>query len=124
MARDGSIEARAARVRRALDAAFGVRAGTLAQAARKAGRRLPRRVRADIALITAAEDRASNPRLAPTLDNTALSRAEEDALSWLASVDHADARRGALLGLAGTIVFNLLLVVAAFVGWMVWAGHL
>ncbi|MEO0939127.1 MAG: hypothetical protein AAFY38_13325 [Pseudomonadota bacterium] len=122
MARDGSIEARAARLRAGIDAALGVRGKTLAAAQRKAGRRLPRRVRAQIGMIVDAQNRASNPKLAVTLDQAALARAEEDALAWLATVDRADARRGALLSLAGTIVFNLLLVAAAFIGWMVWAG--
>lgn len=124
MARDGSIEARAERLRAALDAALGVRGKTLAAAKRKAGRRLPRRVRGHIEVVLAAQERAANPRLAVTLDHAALARAEEDALAWLATVDRADARRGAMLSLAGTIVFNLLLVAAAFIGWMVWAGKL
>ncbi|MEL7100347.1 MAG: hypothetical protein AAGM84_16100 [Pseudomonadota bacterium] len=124
MARDGSIEARSERLRKALDAALGVRAKTLAAARRKAGRRLPRRVRASLAQIIEAEARAANPKLQVTLDHTALDRAEEDALSWLASVDRADARRGAWLSLAGSIIFNLLIVTALFIGWMVWADKI
>lgn len=124
MVRDGRISARTARVSGAIEAAFGVKAPTLQRAARKAGRRLPRRVRANVALLTEAEARAQNPRLAATLDHTALARAEEDTLAWLATIDRADARRGALLNLAGAIVFKLLVVGAGFVAWLVWSGHL
>ena len=53
-----------------------------------------------------------------------MARAKEDALAWLATIDRAEIRRGALLGLAGVIVLNLLLVVAAFIAWIVWAGYL
>jgi len=124
MARDGSIEARAERRRTAPHAALGVRAGTLAAAKRKAGRSLPRRVRGALEQVVEAQARTANPKLRATPDQAARARAEEDALVWLASIDRADARRGALLSLAGTIVFNLLIVVAAFIGWMVWAGKL
>lgn len=118
-----SITARATRVQSALDGAFGVRAKTLSRALRKTGRRLPRRLRKDAGLIVAAQNLGGNPRLLRQADTRALDAATKRVVSWLDTVDRADARRGYWIGIGAMIGFNLLAVLGAVVVWMWWTGR-
>lgn len=118
-----SITARATRVQSALDGAFGVRAKTLSRALRKTGRRLPRRLRKDVGLIVAAQNLGGNPKLLRQVDTRALDGATERVVSWLDTVDRADARRGYWIGIGAMIGFNLLAVLGAVVVWMWWSGR-
>ena len=119
-----NIDTRSERLREALETALGVKARTFDAALRKAGRRLPKRVRQQGAVVARAQAIDGHPKLRRTIDLDAVTRAEAEVLAYLKTVDRADLRRGRLLGLAGVIVFNLLVIVALFVGWMVWSGHL
>lgn len=118
-----SITARATRVQSALDGAFGVRAKTLSRALRKTGRRLPRRLHKDAGLIVAAQNLGGNPKLLRQADTRALDGATERVVSWLDTVDRADARRGYWIGIGAMIGFNILAVLGAVVVWMWWTGR-
>lgn len=118
-----TIEARAARLQNGLQAAFGVKARTLEKALKRAGRRLPKRLHKEARLIVDAQRLGGNPKLMQRVDGVALSRAETRVLDHLKGIDRAEARKGRLLGLAGILVFNLLVVCAAFVVWMWWTGQ-
>ncbi|WP_028958523.1 hypothetical protein [Sulfitobacter sp. 20_GPM-1509m] len=119
-----TLDARTERLRDALDKALGVKGRTLAAALRKAGRRLPKQVRKQADVVLRAQAIDGHPKLRRTIDMAAVARAETDILAHLKTIDRADLRRGRLLGLAGVIVFNLIVVVALFVVWLVWSGHL
>ena len=119
-----TLDARTERLRDALDKALGVKGRTLAAALRKAGRRLPKQVRKQADVVVRAQAIDGHPKLRRTIDMAAVARAETDILTHLKTIDRADLRRGRLLGLAGVIVFNLIVVVALFVAWLVWSGHL
>ncbi len=123
METQASIQARADRVQSALDGAFGVRAKTLDKAVRRAGRRLPKRLRAQAAKIVQAQALGGHPKLMRQVDGVALSVAEEQIVEWLDGIDRADLRKGMWLGLAGSIAFNILLILVLFIVWMVWAGQ-
>lgn len=118
-----SIEQRALRVQRALEAAFGVQAKTLAAALRRTGRRMPKRLHADARLIVDAQGLGGHPKLMRQLDDAALAAAEARVLAWLDTIDRADQRKGMWLNLAGAVAFNLLVVLVLFLIWMVWAGE-
>lgn len=124
MATQMTLDARTERLRDALDTALGVRARTFAAAVRKAGRRLPKQVRKQADVVVRAQAIDGHPKLRRTIDMAAVARAETDVLAHLKTIDRADVRRGKLLGVAGVIVFNLIVVVALFVVWLVWSGHL
>mmetsp|Transcript_27070 Transcript_27070/g.49274 ORF Transcript_27070/g.49274 Transcript_27070/m.49274 type:complete len:125 (+) Transcript_27070:13-387(+) len=119
-----NINDRAHRIMRGLDAAFGVKADTLAKALRKTGRRLPKRLRAEAALIVDAQALGGHPRLLRQLDGTVLDAAEAKVTAHLKTIDRADQRKGRMLSIAGVIAFNILVVAAGFVVWMVWADKL
>ncbi|WP_420012920.1 hypothetical protein [Tateyamaria sp.] len=119
-----SIDARATRILRGLETAFGVRATTLAKALRKTGRRLPKRLQNEAERIVKAQGLGGHPKLMQQVDGAALDTAEAKVVAHLKTIDRADQRKGRMMAVAGAIVFNLLLVGAGFVAWMVWADIL
>ncbi|WP_299298515.1 hypothetical protein [uncultured Tateyamaria sp.] len=123
METQGTIEARASRIQSALDGAFGVRAKTLSKALKRTGRRMPKRLHGEAQLIVAAQRLGGHPKLMRQVDGAALTRAEERVVTWLDGIDRADNRKGLWLGIAGAVAFNILLILAGFVLWMIWAGH-
>ncbi|MEX0371528.1 MAG: hypothetical protein AB3N09_12920 [Tateyamaria sp.] len=118
-----SITARAERVKSALETAFGVRGRSLAIAVRRTGRRIPKRIRTDALRIVDAQGVGGHPKRLRQVDGAALAAAERRVLHYLQGIDRADARKGRLLGIAGAVAFNVLLVLIAFIAWLVWAGH-
>lgn len=112
------IDAMAAKLSLALDEKLGLRRGSLARRVRKAGRRLPKRVRQQILQLAEAQKIAGNQHLARRLDGDALRAAQAEAMAHLASIDPRDRRIGAILGIAGGLVFNLILLVLALI--MIW----
>lgn len=102
---------------------LGVRAHDLEQALRRAGRRLPRRVRGQAARLVAAQKMAGNPRLARQMDADALARAYADVSAYLTAIDVADRRKGRLISLAAAVALNLLIVIVGFLLWLWWRGY-
>lgn len=117
-----TIAARATRLQKGLETAFGVRARTLDKALRRTGRRLPRRLQKQAGIIVEAQGFGGNPKLLRRFDTAALNTAETQVLDYLNGIDRADARLGRILGIAGAMAFNLLLVLGLLVGWMWWTG--
>lgn len=103
---------------------MGVRSRDLKQAFSRAGRRIPRHLRAQGKLLVEAEQYAAHPKLAKRIDERAVKRAFEAIGAHLKSIDIADQRRGAWLSLAGSIVFNVLAVGIVFLAYLWWRGHI
>ena len=110
-------------IREQLEAKLGVKSRDLAQALRRAGRRLPRRVRAQGAVLVDAEQRSGHPKLARQVDGHGVAKAYDQMTAHLRAIDVVDARKGRALSLAGVIAFNLLLVIVAFIIWLWWRGY-
>lgn len=108
----------------AIRTAHGVSGRSLAKSVKRAGRLLPGHVRRACQTIVDAEALTAHPKLSRCIDVGAIKAAEKAVLDHLATIDAKDRRKGKLLGLAGAIVFNLLLIVTAFVVWLVWSGNL
>jgi hypothetical protein len=123
MLENKDIVAKSLVVRTQLEAKLGVKSRDLSQAMRRARRRLPRRVRAQCAVLAQAEKRAGQPKLARQLDATVVRAAYSDVTAHLRTIDAADARKGRILSLAGAIAFNLLLIIVAFTIWLWWRGY-
>lgn len=117
------IAAKSLAIRALLEAKLGVKSRNLSQAMRRAGRLLPRGVRAQGAVLAQAEVRAGHPSIARQLDAATVQSAYSDVTAHLRSIDAADARKGRILGLAAAVVFNVLLVIAAFIIWLWWRGY-
>ena len=96
--------------------------GTLDQRLRRAGRRLPARIREQARTITEAEALATNPKLARRVDPDKLDRAFAEVRRHLQDIDPADRRRGAVLGVLGGLAFNLLLFAVLALAGLRWQG--
>ncbi|MDF3415649.1 hypothetical protein HKX54_14345 [Sulfitobacter sp. M57] len=102
---------------------LGLKRARLEKMLGRAGRQLPKRVQAKARALAEAQRLAEHPKLARQIDGEAVTRDFADVTGYLEAIDVADLRRGRMLGMAGSVVFNLLLVAAAFVLWLWWRGY-
>lgn len=100
-----------------------VRGSTFAAQIRKAGRRLPRRVRRAAQFLIETEDLTAHPKLARMVDPDEVSTARDTIFTFLQTVDPKERRKDYLLNILGIIALNVLLIGAAIVTYLVWAGH-
>lgn len=105
-----------------LEQKLALRKGTLAQRADRAGRRLPRWVRRNLHQLDRAQSMADHPRMARMLDSPALERAYVSAAAHLKSIDPKERRKDRLMGILGSLAFNLLLLAALLVAVLRWQG--
>ena len=101
---------------------LGLTRGPLARRIGRAGRRLPVAVRRDLKLIADAEAMAQNPRLALRLNPMDTHAAFVRARTFLAGIDVKDRRKGIVLGLLGSLAFNLLAVAVLLLLVLRWRG--
>ncbi|MBD3664314.1 hypothetical protein [Sulfitobacter aestuariivivens] len=123
MFQDQDIHTKAETLRKQLQEKLGVRSRDLSQALKRAGRRLPRRVRGEGQALVRAEKLAANPKLARQLNSAEVDRAYATVAAHLKDIDVADARKGKLLSLAAAVAGNLLIVIAGFLVWLWWRGY-
>lgn len=105
-----------------LEQKLGLRKGPLGHRADKAGRRLPAWLRRDLHRLDAASRMAGNPRLARMADPGALERAYSAAVAHLKTIDPKERRKDRLIGIAGGLAFNLLLLAALVLAVLRWQG--
>ncbi len=101
---------------------LGVRGRTFEIRLRRAGRRLPRFARKAGRRIAEARAKMVHPRLAAQVDHTAVDRAMETLRNHLSDIDPAERRKSIVLGLLGSLAFNLILLGAAILGLLYWQG--
>ncbi len=99
-------------------------APNLQRAVTRAGRRLPKRVRQQALALSDAALLASHPKLRHMVDARKVDRAENDVRMHLRKIDPKKAFVDNILGVLGSIAFNLLLIAAAFVVWMYVTGRI
>ncbi len=106
-------------VRAGLQDRLRVRGRSLDAQIRKAGRLLPRRVRADAIYLAQGVGLVQNPKLAKMVDMGKARQAHRNVMAHLESVDIAAQRRNAALNLVASIAFALLAtgVLLLFVLW-------
>ena len=102
--------ARAHDLSETLQARLGVRGRGLERRLRRAGRRLPRHVRRAGQEIVEAGRLMGHPKLSRLVDPAGLDAAFDTVNGHLKGVNRAEARRNALLNLAASIVFNLMVL--------------
>lgn len=103
--------------------AFGVKGDSLAEVAGRAGRKLPRRVRADVAILVEAEKLAEHPRLSRRIDPRRIRRAERRVNRYLDRISPASARWGAVLDEVAKIAFLLVTAVLAVFFTLLYRGY-
>ena len=99
-----------------------LRRGNLGDRLRRAGRRLPARIRAQAQIVAEAEALSLHPRLARRIDRQAVSRAFAEVRDHLGAIDPGYLRRGALLGMLAGLAFNMLLFTALALVFLRWRG--
>ncbi len=106
-------------VRAAMESRLRVRGKSLDAQVRKAGRRLPRRVRQDATYLAQGMAVAGNPKLLRMIDMAKARQAHRNVLAYLESVDFSAQRRNAALNMITSIAFALLVtgVLLLFVLW-------
>ncbi|MEC3862462.1 hypothetical protein VK792_14310 [Mesobacterium sp. TK19101] len=115
---------RVARLEKLLAQKFGLGEGDLARRAAKAGRRLPRSVRNDIALVAETAQTAGNPKLALQMPDKKVARAFERAEAHLSAIDVKDRRKDQVLKTLGVLSFNLIVLFIALIVLLRWRGFI
>ena len=82
---------------------------------KRAGRRLPRRLRRDGALIQRALELLAHPRLSRQIDQADLTRAADHFERHLRQIDPWARRRGLMLNWLAGIAFSLLVVAGVLI---------
>lgn len=95
-------------VRAGLHSKLRVRGATLEAQVRRAGRRLPRRIRSDATYLARAVALAANPKLVRMVDIAKAQQAHRNVLAYLDTVDVGAQRRTAALNILAAIMFALL----------------
>lgn len=116
------LEKKAARLHSLVRDRFGVDQPDLAKAARKLGRRVPKKVRAALISLQDARQRARHPKLRLQIEPRALEADFATASGYLEAVDKADRRKGAILGVLGGLSFNLIALFVVVVLVLMWRG--
>lgn len=90
-----------------------VRAGTLADVAARAGRKLPRHLRAEAQVLIDAQTLAAHPKLSHRVDQKRLKKADRKLRAFLSKQDPRAERRAELLDRLAAIVFVVFVIVLA-----------
>jgi hypothetical protein len=99
-----------------------VRGKTLERQLRKAGRRLPKRLRREAGYLIEAAKLSANPKLVRMVDTDRTDKAHKLLVEHLKSLDPADALKGRILGMLGTASAVLILVFVVVVYVLVQRG--
>lgn len=117
-----TIQQMADRIAALMEQKLRVRGEGLAGKLRKGGRLLPRKVREAADRLAEAAHMSQNPRLLLQVDEGRVAEDFDTCVRHLNGLDVWDRRKGALLGLAGTIFVSLMAVLALAAGFAWWRG--
>ena len=119
-----TIRQMADRVSALLEDRLKIRGRDLPELLKRGGSRLPRRVRQAATLLAEASNMALNPKLQVRVDEGRVAEAYDTCMRYLGPLGRADRRWALLSSIGASIGFGLLVVAAAFIGWLVWRGYL
>ncbi len=105
-----TIQQMADRVSALLEERLRLKGGDLSDKLRRAGRRLPRRVRDAGEALVSATQLAQSPKLLLQIDDGAVANAYDICLRHLNTLNPAAARWGMLLNMLASVGFSLLVV--------------
>lgn len=118
-----TISQMAERVAVLMEERLGARGRGLDEKVRKAGRRLPRKVRDAAVALGDAALMAQNPKLLVRVDEGEVARNYDICVRHLTAIDRAGRRKTAVVNMIASAAFSLLLVLAAVVAYLVWRGY-
>ena len=117
-----TIQQMADRVAALMEERLHLRGKGLEAKVRKGGRLLPRKVRAAAELLAEASKMAQNPRLLMQIDDGAVAEAYDICVRHLGGVAAGSRRMDALVGIAGSIAFSVLVVAVLVLAVLYWRG--
>ncbi|TNC52026.1 hypothetical protein FHG66_04300 [Rubellimicrobium rubrum] len=117
------LPARLAALRSLLAEKLGVGPGDLSRQIRRAGRRLPRRLRRDAAVLARAEPLTRHPRLSRLIDPAEVHRAEARLARHLSTIDPVRQRRDRRQDRLAAVGFYILVTFALVVTVLWWRGY-
>lgn len=116
------LNRKATRLRHLARTKFGVGGDTLEVAMRRVGRRVPKRIQSQAKIVIKAQKALGHPKLWMQVDAGRVEQAFRIVEAHLQSVDPDDRRKGFLLSMLGSLVFNLMLLAALLVLLLIWRG--
>jgi len=122
MADTTEMDETARRLEELLDRGFGTGGQGLATALRRAGRRLPRRMRRAGQAVVQAETMARHPRLVSQIDRRRVAQEAARLRAYLEEVDPRARRVDMALTILRSLALNALLLAALFLVLARWRG--
>lgn len=114
------FERRVTALQQKLRTRAGARGKSLRTSLRKAGRLLPRPAQQAGRVLTEAERWMHHPKLRARVDAARVDAAFAEIAAQLDQLDPADRRKGMLLGIAGGLVVNLILLLTGLIMILYW----
>lgn len=122
MADTTEMDETARRLEELLDRGFGTGGQGLATALRRAGRRLPRRMRRAGQAVVQAETMARHPKLVSQIDRRRVAQEAARLRAYLEEVDPRARRVDMALTILRSLALNALLLAALFLALARWRG--
>lgn len=110
------------RVAALLEERMKIRGRSLSAKVRKAGRRLPRKVRLAATYLGEAREMAQNPKLLVRVDQAEVARAFDICMRHLGQQTPGGSRKSVWIGAAASVGFALLVVILMVLGVIYWRG--
>lgn len=119
-----SIQQMADRVAALMEERLGTGGKGLAVKLNRAGRRLPRKVRAAGEELAQAAAMAQNPKLLLQIDHDAMAMAYDTCVKHLSTINPRVRRMDGLVAIAASIAFSVLAVVVILIAVLRWRGFI
>ena len=119
-----TIRQMAQRIADLMEKRLGVRGADLAAKLRRGARQLPRKLRAEAALLAEAAELSSNPKIALQLDEARLAQAYDALSRHLSPMGRGARRREMLRDMITSAVLSLFLAAGLFLAILIWRGFL
>lgn len=119
-----SIQQMADRVAAMMEDRLGARGTGLSAKLARAGRRLPRKVRAAGEELAQAASMAQNPKLLLQIDQDAMSRAYDTCVKHLSGITPRSRRMDGIVAVVASIAFSMLVVALILIAVLRWRGFI
>ncbi|AKS46845.1 hypothetical protein SAMN05444287_1969 [Octadecabacter temperatus] len=101
-----------------------IKGRTLEKALARAGRLLPKWAHREGRYLAQASQLMAHPKLRLMIDEAKAVKARDLLVAHLKSIDPKERRKTRVLGILGVISFNLIIVFAALMAYLLWRGFL
>jgi len=119
-----SVQDMATEVADLMKANLRIRGKDLAAKLRHTGRLMPKRVKREATFLAETVALAQNPKLQKMVDYGKADSAHKICVTFLNSVDLADRRKGAFLGILSSFALAFIVVAVLVVSVLVWRGYI